>query len=104
MNLLHSGMPRDFVIRLPGLYSFCVTPGTDWISVEARQDFDPNGQWFWHNRTVQSNAGAAWRNPGDGYGTGCITCNRRNRCMPAQIWPDQVFQIFGFTEGASPSP
>ena len=104
MNLSYNGTPPDFVIPLPGPYSFCVTPGTYWISVEARQDFDPNGQWFWHNRTVQSSSAAVWQNPGDGYGTGCITWNRKNACMPDQVWPDQVFQILGFTEGPAPTP
>jgi len=88
VNLPYSGTPPDFVILLPGPYSLCVTPGTYWISVQARQDSNPNGQWFWHNRTVQSNAGAVWHNPGDGYGTGCIAWNRKNACMTDQIWPD----------------
>src|SRR5437867_5919495 len=68
------------------------------------QDFNPNGQWFWHNRIVQSNAGAAWQNPGNGYGTGCTSWNRKNACMPDQVWPDQVFKILGFFEGNPPSP
>jgi hypothetical protein len=104
MNLPYSGTPPDFVIPLPGPYSFCVNPGTYWVSVQARQDFNPSGQWFWHNRTVQSNSVAVWQNPGDGYGTGCICWNRKNLCMAEQIWPDQVFQILGFTEGPTPSP
>src|SRR6266481_7840810 len=78
MNLPYSGTPPDFVIPLPAPYSFCVNPGTYWVSVQARQDFNPSGQWFWHNRTVQSNSGAVWQNPGDGYGTGCISWNRKN--------------------------
>jgi hypothetical protein len=81
-----------------------VSPGTYWVSVQARQEFKPSGQWFWHNRTVQSNAGAVWQNPGDGYGTGCTSWNRKNACMPDQVWPDQVFQIIGFLEGNPPSP
>jgi hypothetical protein len=101
-NLPYTGAPPDFVINL--INPFCMGPGTYWVSVQARQDSDPNGQWFWHNRTVQSNAGAAWQNPGDGYGTGCVTWNRKNACMPDQVWPDQVFQIIGFTEGNPPTP
>jgi len=101
-NLPYTGTPPDFVICLPS--PFGIGPGTYWVSVQARQDFNPNGQWFWHNRTVQSNAGAAWQNRGDGYGTGCITWNRKNACMPDQVWPDQVFQILGFTEEPTPSP
>jgi hypothetical protein len=102
LDLSYTGTPPDFTINLP--HPIFVPPGTNWISVQSRQDFKPNGQWFWHNRTVQSNAGAAWQNPGSGYGTGCITWGRKNVCMPAQEWPDQVFQIIGFFEGNPPSP
>lgn len=56
MNLPYVGTPPDFLICLP--YPFGVGPGTYWVSVQARQDSNPNGQWFWHNRTVQSSAGA----------------------------------------------
>jgi len=102
LNLPYTETPPDFTIDLPHPYP--LGPGTLWVSVQARQDFNPNGQWFWHNRTVQSNAGAAWQNPGDGYGTGCTSWNRKNACMTDQVWPDQVFQIFGFLEGNPPSP
>ena len=102
LDLSYTGTPPDFTINLP--HPIPIPPGTNWISVQARQDFKPNGQWFWHNRTVQSNAGAAWQNPGNGYGTGCINWSRKKACMPDQVWPDQVFQILGFLEGNPPSP
>jgi hypothetical protein len=99
-NWSYSGTPPDFVIRWT---PFSLPSGTYWVSVQAQQDLNSNGQWFWHNRTVQLNAGAAWQNPGDGYGTSCITWNRKNACMPDQVWPDQVFQILGFAEGPTPT-
>src|ERR1043166_7436174 len=34
-------------------------PGTYWVSVQARQDDVSAGQWFWDNRLVISNSGAA---------------------------------------------
>jgi hypothetical protein len=102
LNLAYTGTPPDFTITLPS--PFGIGPGTFWVSVQARQDFNPNGQWFWHSRSVQSNAGAVWQNPGDGYGTGCITWNQKDACMPDQVWPDQVFQILGFGEGPTPTP
>jgi hypothetical protein len=100
-NRPYTGTPPDFTINLVSLVT--LGPGTYWISVQARQDFKAAGQWFWHNRTIQSNAGAAWQNPGDGYGTGCITWNRKNACMPDQVSPDQVFQVLGFIEGPPPT-
>ena len=100
LNQPYTGTPPDFEIRWSPV---SLPSGTYWISVQAVQDLNPNGQWFWHNRTVQSNAGAVWQNPGDGYGTGCTTWNRKNACMPDQVWPDQVFQILGFAEGPTPT-
>ena len=55
-----------------------VTEGHYWVSVQARQDIITSGFWLWHNRTVQSNSGAAWQNPGNGFGTGCIIWIRRD--------------------------
>ena len=105
LNQPYTGTPPDFTINLTsGLFD----PGTYWISVQAVQNFNPNGQWFWHNRTVQSNSGAAWQNPGDGYGTGCVTWNRKNACMPDQVSPDQVFSlnlcVIEYTPTVPPSP
>ncbi|HEX5489884.1 MAG TPA: hypothetical protein VFX07_01360 [Candidatus Udaeobacter sp.] len=102
LNLSYTGVPPDFLICLPS--PFGIAPGNYWVSVQARQDSNPNGQWFWHNRTIQSHAGAAWQNPGDGYGTSCITWNPKNACMADQVSPDQVFQILGFHEGPLPTP
>jgi hypothetical protein len=101
LNRPYTSTPPDFTIDLGTFFN--LPSGTYWVSVQARQDFNPNGQWFWHNRTLQSNSGAAWQNPGDGYGTGCTNWNRKNVCMPKQVWPDQVFQILGFIEGPPPS-
>ena len=105
LNQPYTGTPPDFTIPLTaGVFD----PGTYWISVQAVQDFNPNGQWFWRNRTVQSNSGAAWQNPGDGYGTGCVTWNRKNACMPDQTSPDQVFSVrvcvIEYTPTVAPSP
>jgi hypothetical protein len=101
LNRPYIGTPPDFTINL--VIPQGISPGAHWVSVQAVQDFNPNGQWFWHNRTVQSNAGAAWQNPGNGYGTGCTNWNRKNACMPDQVWSDQVFQILGFVEGPTPT-
>ncbi len=90
LNQPYTGTPPDFTIHLT---SGILDSGPYWISVQAVQNFNPNGQWFWHNRNVSTNYGAAWQNPGDGYGTGCVTWNRKNACMPDQVSPDQVFSL-----------
>lgn len=67
-----------------------------WISVQANLDFDAGagGQWFWTDRSVQSNAPSAWKNPGDGFGTGCTTYSNMNTCL-AQLDPDLMFTLYG---------
>jgi hypothetical protein len=84
----------DAVITLT---SPCVLagPGAYWVSVQSRQDFNPAGQWFWQNRSVQSGFPAAWQNPGDGFGTGCATWQVRTLCLPSIPGPDQVYRLNG---------
>ena len=69
--------------------------GTYWVSVQARQDFGTNGQWFWQNRSVQTGNASAWQNPGGGLGTPCATWGVKTTCIPVQVGPDQVFRING---------
>ena len=78
--------------------------GTYWVAVQSRQDFTPFGQWFWDNRLVSASQGAAWQNPGDGFGTGCTTYTNKITCLDAsQNGPDQLFRINGTTGGGGPS-
>ena len=72
-----------------------LTPGTYWVSVQARQDFGPAGQWFWQNRSVQGGNPAAWQNPGGAWGAGCPAWNVRTTCFPVLAGPDQVFRLNG---------
>ena len=91
----YTGTDGDFVVTLTSAVS--LTAGTYWVSVQARQDFGTVGQWFWHNRTVMSNQGSAWQNPGGAFGTGCTTWGRKTVCLPSQTHPDQVFRLNGTT-------
>ncbi len=61
-------LAEDFTISLSPAVT--LTSGTYWVSVQANQVFNTSGQWGWFDRTVQSNQGAAWRNPGGGFGVG----------------------------------
>ena len=42
--------------------------GTYWIEIQANMTFGTQGEWGWSDRTVQSNKGAAFRNPGGDFG------------------------------------
>jgi hypothetical protein len=78
--------------------------GTYWVSVQARLDFSPLGQWGWTDRTLQSNQGAAWQNPGGGWGV-CPTWTRKTICIPTAGGPDQVYRLLGTTGGGgTPTP
>ena len=94
---------NDFVITLTEPVT--LPEGHYWVSVQARQDIITSGFWLWHNRTVQSNAGAAWQNPGNGFGTACIIWVRKTACAQlAQIAPDQVFRLIGTGVSNTPTP
>jgi hypothetical protein len=94
---------NDFVITLTEPVT--LTEGHYWVSVQARQDITQAGFWLWHNRTVQANSGAAWQNPGNGFGTGCRVWIRRVTCaVLQQTAPDQVFRLIGTVSGGTPTP
>jgi hypothetical protein len=46
--------------------------GLNWVAIQVNQNFGSFGQHFWSNRSVQSFAPSKWRNPGGGFGTGCV--------------------------------
>ena len=93
----------DFVITLTEPVT--LPEGHYWVAVQARQDITQAGFWLWHNRTVQSNSGAAWQNPGNGFGTGCVVWVRKTACAQLeQTAPDQVFRLIGTSGGGTPTP
>jgi Ca2+-binding RTX toxin-like protein len=71
-----------------------LTDGTYWVSVQTNQNSFTNGQWLWEIRSVQSGNGAAWQNPGGGFGTGCTSWGRESTCIPG-TGPDQMFSLSG---------
>ena len=69
---------------------------TAWLHVYTSQVFGGGGgQHFWSNRTVQDNAGAVWKNPGNGFGTGCVDWTTMTFCGVGGGFPDFLFQILG---------
>src|SRR6476620_4918662 len=95
-----------------GFISFLITltspvmlgHGTYWVSVQAREDFTSSGEWFWGNRLVISNSGAAWQNPGGGFGANCPTWGRKTTCRPTQNGSDQLFRLVGEVLFIHPTP
>jgi hypothetical protein len=72
----------------------CNAPmGTAWVSQNVRIDFNPFGQHFWATRnTAVGNAGV-WQNPGDGFGSGCVTWSNAATC--GQTGADMLFELLG---------
>ena len=99
MNQPFSVSGSTFTVNLPSLA--VLTEGTYWVEIQANMMFIPNGAWTWTDRTVQSNNGAAWQNPGGGFGE-CHTWAPKATCVPTG-GPDQVFRLNG-TTGGSPTP
>lgn len=85
----------SFVIDLPAPCN--LQQGTYWVSQITDQTFGGgNGQHFFSNRTVQSGNPAHWRNPGDGFGTGCVDFTPMTVCgVGGGTNPDFLFQIIG---------
>jgi hypothetical protein len=103
MNSSYTGSAGDFVITLAP--AIVLGPGHYWMAVQANQDFTTNGQWFWRNRSVQSNSAAAWENPGGGFAVGCITWDVRTTCLTNTAGqPDQVFRLDGTLITSTPTP
>lgn len=68
--------------------------GTYWLSVQSRMDFAVGGQWGWTGSTVQANALAKWRNPGNGFGSGCTAWGNLSTCIAGST-PDFGFRLEG---------
>jgi hypothetical protein len=83
----------DFVIPLT--VPATLSPGAYWVSVQAHMNIDPNGDWLWTDRAVQSNNAAAWQEPGGASGGGCLTWSERTSCVGDPEAPDQVFRLIG---------
>jgi hypothetical protein len=68
--------------------------GTFWVAQEVRQDFLTAGQHFWGNRTIQTGNEGVWRNPGDGFGLGCIDWTPQTTCgVGGGTSPDFLFEL-----------
>ena len=86
----------SYFITLP---TPCVLgPGSYWLGLQTNLDFGVGGQHFWSTRSVQSNSLAVWRNPGDGFGTGCTSFTPFASCGTPPVgggFPDLLFQLNG---------
>jgi len=86
-----------FTVNLP--VAAVLSAGTYWVEIQANMTFTPQGEWEWTDRMLQSNSGAALRNPGGDVGCGTDWI-RKTSCVES-LDPDQVFRLNG-TMGGGP--
>jgi hypothetical protein len=102
LALPFTGTGGDFVITVRPPVD--LTEGVHWVSVQAQQNFTSAGQWRWVDRTVMSNSGVAWRNPGNGHGR-VHGLRAPDGLLPtAPPHPEQVYRLRGTTGPPPPPP
>lgn len=97
--LLSSRLAQPFGTNANAIIAFSpviLPAGTYWVSVQARMDLVPHGQWAWRNRAVTSNRPSAWKNPGLGLATTapCPDWAVRINCLSG-VEPDMAFRLNG---------
>jgi N-acetylneuraminic acid mutarotase len=92
-GLAVTGNP-DYVITLTS--PAVLSEGTYWVSAIGTIT---GTNWYWEGRSITNNTfSTAWRNPGNGYGTGCTDWGVLTNCIGLN-WPDQMFRLVGTTGG-----
>jgi hypothetical protein len=76
-----------------------ISTGTYWVSQQVRMDFLTAGQHGWGTRNESVDNPAVWRNPDDGFGTGCVDWEPAN-AVCGQTGSDMLFALYG--SGADP--
>jgi len=82
----------NFAITLPGT-GLKLRAGTYWVSVVPNMYFPTEGEWIWETNSVKRGNQAVWQNPGNGFGTGCKTWERVEKCLAQG--PDLMFALRG---------
>ena len=54
---------------------------TFWLTVQVDHDLDPHGRWYWATTNKRMRGNDLWRNPRDGYGTGCTAWGAIDSCF-----------------------
>src|SRR6266478_4236440 len=87
----------DYIITLTS--PAVLGSGTYWVSAVGTIT---GSNWYWEGRSITNNTySTAWRNPLNGYGTGCTDWSRLGPCI-GLTWPDQMFRIVGTIGGGLP--
>lgn len=66
-----------------------------WVSVQFNVNVVGGGEWDWITTTNQVGYQSAWRNVGNGYGTGCVHYTALRSCLPNGEGPDFTVVVEG---------
>jgi hypothetical protein len=86
----------DYSIPLTG--AAALPPGTYWVSAQQAGGsliFGQFSDWSWRSRTVQAGNPAVFRNPGNGFTTGCTDWGTLTSCNSPLVGPDVLFRLSG---------
>ncbi len=67
--------------------------GNYWVSVQANMDFSTGGEWGWNTNLTSKGAQALWKNPGDGFASGCTSYSNMFTCLGGISGTDFTFEI-----------
>jgi hypothetical protein len=87
-----SDVSGDTLSELPSVCRLYET-GTYWVSVAARMDYHPSGQWWVSAETVTHGNIARWVNPGDGWLTGCTSWSSCPLTVVDADYRDMSFEL-----------
>jgi hypothetical protein len=87
-------------------------PGTYWFGASAILDpgtIKPFSQWYWAENSEPAGAPAMYRNPGNGFETGCTGFTVKSQCNfvtddGIHLAPGQSFSLSGTRTVATPPP
>jgi len=97
---VYYGASQSFIFNGTDLFTITLasppvlTPGTYWVSVQCRMDYNVGGQWYWNQINGTVDSVAQWQNPGGGFGTSCSSWSNIQTCISA-IGTDQYFALYG---------
>lgn len=89
-----SDVAGDIISQLPANCDLPV-PETYWVSVAARMDYVPSGQWYVGAEGNTTGFEARWYNPGNGFGNGCTTWGACGISTINATYLDMSFEILG---------
>jgi hypothetical protein len=79
-------LPLDEAVRLRAGRKY-------WVSIQISMNFAESGVWLWEMQSVVDGAKPVWKNPGDGYGYGCVDWTEIETCAGAEWSGGLMFEI-----------